>query len=100
MSRSGSTGYGILKEPTILNEDNASVLHQVQHGFIKGDKTKHIALKFFYVSEVNGIEVKVTKVSSSENIADIFTKSLPSTTHWYLLKKIGMRRLSEFKGEN
>jgi hypothetical protein len=86
-------GFAMLDKPTILYEDNAACIDQVQSGFIKGDKTKHISPKFFYASELNGKEILVTKVNSEDNVADIFTKSLPASQHWHLLKKMGMREL-------
>jgi hypothetical protein len=88
-----NTGLPTLEKPTQLHEDNACVIYQIKSGFIKGDKTKHIAPKFFYTSELNGKEINVIKVDSSENVADILTKSLGSNKHWYLLPKLGMRSL-------
>jgi len=90
------TGFAKLEKLTTLYEDNAACIDQIQSGFIKGDKTKHISPKFFYASELNGKEINVTKVHSAENIADLFTKSLPSSQHWHLLKKMGMRQLRTF----
>ena len=37
----------IINSPTILYEDNATCLTQIRGGYIKGDRTKHIALIFF-----------------------------------------------------
>ncbi len=88
------TGFEKLSKLTTIYEDNASCIHQVQSGFIKGDKTKHIAPKFFFTAELNGKEIQVTKVNSEENIADIFTKSLPAGPHKHLVKKMGMRELA------
>ena len=93
-----STGFTKLSLPTTLYEDNAACIHQIQKGYIKGDRTKHIAPKFFYTSEVNGSEVEVTKVNSEDNVADIFTKSLGSTQHWKLLRKMGLQQLSTLQG--
>jgi len=90
-----STGHTMLLKPTVLYEDNAACVHQVQTGFIKGDKTKHINPKFMYAHELNGTEIEVTKISSTENVADIFTKSLPATSHWHLMRKMGMRKLRD-----
>ena len=38
--------------PTIIYEDNAACVAQVRGGYIKGDKTKHISPKFFYIHEL------------------------------------------------
>jgi len=86
-------------EPTVLYEDNAACIYQIGKGFIKGERTKHIAPKFFYAAEVNHQEIEVTKIASSENVADIFTKTLPAVRHWEILRKLGLRSLREFKEE-
>lgn len=91
------TGFTKLQRPTVLFEDNASCIEQIQSGFIKGDKTKHISPKFFFTSELNGSEIDVTKIPTEDNIADVFTKSLPSTQHWKLIKMMGLRRLSDMQ---
>jgi hypothetical protein len=81
--------------PTILHEDNAACIAQVKEGFIKGDKTKHIAPKFFHTHELQkNQEIEVKQIRSNENLADLFTKSLPKCTFQKLVKGIGMRRLS------
>lgn len=95
-----SCGYSTISKPTTIYEDNASCIHQIQSGFIKGDKTKHINPKFFYTASLNGKEVQVTKVSSHDNIADIFTKSLPAGPHRHLVQKLGMMRLSTLVKNN
>ena len=57
----------------------------------KGDKTKHISPKFFYTHELqkNG-EIDVQQIRSSDNLADLFTKALPTSTFRKLIYKIGM----------
>src|SRR5262249_23259771 len=91
-----ATGQDLqIAEPTILYEDNAACIYQIEQGFIKGERTKHIAPKFFYAAEVNHQEIEVTKVASSENVADIFTKTLPAIRHWEIVPKLGLRALHE-----
>ena len=54
-------------------------------------KKKHIAIKYHYVRElVEEKEVKMEYVNSKEQIADIFTKSLPKDTYEYLRGKLGV----------
>ena len=36
----------------MLFEDNAAYIAQMKSGYIKGDITKHISLKFFYTHEL------------------------------------------------
>ena len=49
--------------------------------YVKGNLTKHIALKFFYPYELqkNGVII-IEKVRSNDNLADLFIKSLPRST--------------------
>ncbi|KAK9724520.1 hypothetical protein RND81_05G079100 [Saponaria officinalis] len=81
-------------QPTIIYEDNTACIAQVKEGYIKGDKTKHIALKFFFTHDLQKQgTINIQQVRSSENLADLFTKSLPSKQFQELVRKIGMRRL-------
>ena len=43
-----SSGIGSLKSPTIIYEDNAACIAQMQTGYIKSNITKHISPKLFY----------------------------------------------------
>nr|AAS79613.1 putative copia-like polyprotein [Ipomoea trifida] len=80
--------------PTVLYEDNAACVAQMSSGYVKGGLTKHIAPKFFYPHELQKSgEILIEKVRSSENLADLFTKSLPTSTFEKFVYKIGMRRL-------
>jgi hypothetical protein len=91
-----STGLKLTMPPTILYEDNAACVHQLKTGFIKGKRTKHIDPKFFFMREKCNEDMRIEKISSSKNIADLFTKSLPSTRHHELCRALGMRRRREF----
>ena len=79
--------------PTTLFEDNAACIAQIKGGYIKGDRTKHISPKFFYTHELqkNG-EIDVQQIRSSNNLADLFTKALPTSTFIKLRYKIRMRK--------
>jgi hypothetical protein len=74
---------------TIIYEDNRACIAQVQQGYIKGERTKHIDPKFFFTHELNGKEVDIKAIASTENLADLLTKSLGSTLHWKLMIKMG-----------
>ncbi|KAK9102277.1 hypothetical protein Sjap_019531 [Stephania japonica] len=92
-----SCGLPSIKDsPTILYEDNAACITQLSEGFIKGDRTKHISPKFFYAHELqkNG-EIDVKQIRSSDNLADLFTKALPTTTFKRLTYGIGLRKLKD-----
>jgi len=84
--------------PITLYEDNVACIAQLKGGYIKGDRTKHISPKFFFTHDLqkNG-ELDVQQIRSSDNLADLFTKALPTSTFEKLRYKIGMRRLPDIK---
>ena len=82
--------------PTILYEDNTTCIAQVKRRYIKGDRTKHISPKFFFTHELQKKgDIEVQQIPSSDNLADLFTKALPTSTFEKLIHKIGMRRLKD-----
>ena len=83
---------------TTMYEDNVACIAQLKGGYIKGDRTKHISPKFFFTHDLqqNG-EIEVQQIRSSDNLADLFTKALPTSTFEKLRYKIGMRRLRDIK---
>jgi ribonuclease HI len=83
-------------EPTCIYEDNAACIEQMKLGFIKGDNTKHISPKFFYNQQQQTLlKIEVNQIRSEDNVADLFTKSLPKSHFEKHVKNIGLRRLSE-----
>ncbi|KAL0335212.1 UNVERIFIED_CONTAM: Copia protein [Sesamum radiatum] len=86
----------IEKSPTVIYEDNTACIAQIKDGYIKGDRTKHISPKFFSTHElqVEG-KVDVKQIPSSQNLADLFTKALPTKVFKQLVHNIGMRRLKD-----
>ena len=81
-----------------MYEDNVACIAQLKGGYNKGDRTKHISPKFCFTHDLqqNG-EIEVQQICSSDNLADLFTKALPTSTFEKLRYKIGMRRLREIK---
>jgi hypothetical protein len=73
-----SCGIGLIGPPTIIYEDNKACIAQMQSGYVKSNITKHITHKLFYPHEflVNG-EISILQTTSCDNLADLFTKSLP-----------------------
>ena len=47
--------------PIVIYEDNSACVAQVQQGYIKSDRTKHIDPKFFFMHELNGKKLKVDR---------------------------------------
>ena len=83
---------------TPIFEDNAACIAQVRGGYIKGDRTKHISAKFFYTHELQqSRQIDVKQIRSTDNLADLFTKTLPTSTFEKLVYEIGMRRLCKLK---
>jgi hypothetical protein len=89
----------MIELPTIIYEDNASCVAQIQMGYIKTNYTKHIFPKLFYPHELQeGEEISILQIKSCDNLADLFTKSLPLTIFDKCVKDIGMRRLKDLQG--
>ena len=91
------SGLGYDPKPTILYEDNAACVNQLGIGFIKANRIKHIDPQIFSFTQdlVQARQLVVKKIESENNIADMFTKSLPGHLHRKLVKKAGMRYLHE-----
>src|SRR3954470_14969802 len=88
-----------VQTPTIIYEDNAACVAQVQMGYVKSNLTKHISPKFFYAHELQQLnEVRVLHTKSCDNLANMFTKSLPASTLERCVRGIGMMRLREMQG--
>ena len=92
-----SCGLSSVKDkPTILFEDNVACIAQIKGGYIKGDRTKQISPKFFYTHELQkNAEIDVQQIRSSDNLADLFTKALPTSTFKKLIYKVGMRKVKD-----
>ena len=87
-----SCGLSFIKDSsTTLFEDNAACI-----AHIKGDRTKHIFPKFFYTHKLHkSCEIDVQQICSSDNLAEIFTKSLITSTFKKLIYKIVMPQLKD-----
>ena len=96
-----SCGLSFIKNnPTVLYEDNAACIAQIKGGYIKGDRTKHISLKFFYTHELQKDgEIDVQQIRSNDNLADLFTNALPSATFKKLVRQVGMCQLKDLQIE-
>jgi hypothetical protein len=83
-------------DATIIYEDNTSCIAQLKEGYIKGYRTKHISPKFFFTRDLqkNG-DISIQQVCSCDNLADVFTKSLPCKVFEKLVLRIGLLRLRD-----
>ena len=91
-----SCGIGSIESTTIIYEDNSACVTQMQTGYIKSNITKHIVPKLFYPHELQESgEINILQIKSCDNLADLFTKSLPTSVFQKLVHGIGMRRLRD-----
>ena len=93
-----SCGIGSIESPTIIYEDNSACVTQMQTGYIKSNITKHIAPKLFYPHELQESgEINILQIKSCDNLADLFTKSLPTSIFQKFVHDIGMRQLRDLQ---
>jgi len=68
-------GYQV-NEATIF-QDNKSTLHMIQKGRIGGDNTRHISIRYYFVTDrVGAKEVKFAYLRTEDMVADLLTKPL------------------------
>ena len=81
----------IKDNPTTLFEDNVACI-----AYIRGDITKHISPKFFYTHEFQKSgKIDVQQIRQSDNLIDLLTKSLSTSTFKKITYKIGMCQLKD-----
>ena len=87
-----------MESPTIIYEDNTACVAHIDTSYIKNNIIKHIAPKLFYPHQLkqNG-EIDILQIKSCDNLADLFTKSLPTSIFQKLVCGIGMRRLRDLQ---
>jgi hypothetical protein len=90
-----SCGLDAINAPTIIYEDNTTCITQMETGYIN----KHISPKLFYPHELQHKgEIDILKTKLCDNLVDLFTKSLPTSSFEKYVKGIGMRRLRDLQG--
>ena len=68
---------GQLHRPGTIYQDNQSTIILSERGYAASSKTKHIAIRFFYVKErIEADDIRIEKCHTSTMVADIFTKPL------------------------
>ena len=76
----------------ILYKDNVAYITKIIGGYIKGDRTKHIAPNFFYTHELQKSgDIDVKYIRSCDNLTDMFTMPLPIANFKKMVQNIGMR---------
>jgi hypothetical protein len=91
--------HGSIESPTIIYKDNWACVVQMETCHIRSNISKHIAPKLFYPHELeeNG-DINILQTKSCDNLADLFTKSLPYLMFQKCVEGIGMRRLKCLQG--
>jgi hypothetical protein len=93
-----SCGIGSSESPIIIYEDNVACISQMQTCYIKSNITKHIAPKLFYPYELQlSGEINILSTNYCDNMADLFTKTLPTSSFEKCVKGIGMRWLRDLQ---
>ena len=85
-------------QPVTLFCDNQSAIH-VAHNPIQHERTKHIATDCHFTCEkvLEGL-LHLAYIPTNEQLADLFTKSLPSTQLLPLLYKLGVYPTPSLRG--
>src|SRR5579862_2258849 len=77
-------------DPTPILCDNTSAIH-ISKNPVQHSRTKHVAIRYHFLKDkVADGEVKLEYISTTEQVADIFTKPLPKDVFEYLRKKLGV----------
>jgi hypothetical protein len=93
-----SCGIEPIGSPAIIYKDNAACIAQMQSGYVKSNITKHIIPKLFYPHELQvNREISILQTKSRDNLADLFTKSLPYCTFSKCVTGIDMRWLRDLQ---
>jgi hypothetical protein len=91
-----SCDIGVIESPTIIYEDNAACVAQMQARYVKTDYTKHISSKLFYPHQLQeSREISILQIKSCDNYVDLFTRSLPLAMFYKCVKGIVMGRLKD-----
>ena len=68
--------------PTIIHEDNAAALAISEHHGADHDRSKHMDVRYHYIRELKLTQqIRVVKIDTASNVADMFTKGLQRIKH-------------------
>jgi hypothetical protein len=70
-------GQGYEIPPATVMQDNTSTINLAQNGMSNSEKTRHIDIRYFFVTDrINSGDIKIQHMSTENMIADILTKPL------------------------
>lgn len=82
--------FGLIQGSVTINCDSQSALHLAKH-MVFHERCKHIDVRHHFVRDiVNKGLVKVIKVSTEDNAADMLTKTLPVAKFKYYLQLVNV----------
>ena len=80
-------GFGSEFRSAPLYTDNTAILNVIGNQTFS-ERTKHVALRFFYIRElVKEENISIHYAPTEDNLADIVTKHLNKQRHKYLINK-------------
>ena len=80
-------GYNV--DPAVIYEDNTSTINMVKNGRSNSERTRHIAIRFYFIADrVNAKEIRVEYKRSEDMIADILTKPLQGKQFYNLREQL------------
>ena len=69
--------HGYSMGPAKIYQDNMSTIAMIKNGKSTSNRTRHIAIRFFFVADrVNSKEIEIEYMQTGEMLADILTKPL------------------------
>ena len=75
--------------PATIYQDNKSTIALVKNGKSNSDRTRHIAIRFFFIADrVASKEIKIEYLKTGEMIADILTKPLQGSLFMRLRREL------------
>jgi len=70
-------GQGYEVPPATVMQDNTSTINLAQNGMSNSEKTRHIDIRYFFVTDrINSGDIQIQHMSTENMIADILTKPL------------------------